>query len=178
MRPAFHKLGAYSLKMRGYYVVYNNIAPCGGGGYHVCSGLYLVRYYGICAAVQLPAAVYPYNVGTGALHLRAHHVQKVCRVNNMRLLGGVRYYRAPLSAYGSKHYVYRCAYGYYVKIYLRAHEPVSLGGDYAPLYLHIRAQGPEALYVLVYGTLAYGAAAWQRDLRIAIAAEHCAEKIV
>ena len=89
MRAAFHKLCGYGLKMRWDYVVYNNVSAGRRGGYHVCSGLYLVGDYGICAAVQLSAAGYADNVRACALHLRAHHVKEVRRVNNVRLLCGV-----------------------------------------------------------------------------------------
>ena len=75
--------------MRWDYVVYNNVSAGCGGGYHVCSGLYLIGDYWICAAVQLSAAGYADNVRACALHLRAHHVKEVRRVNNVRLLRGV-----------------------------------------------------------------------------------------
>ncbi len=46
------------------------------------------------------------------------------------------------------------------------------------LYLHCRAQGPEALHMLVYGSAADIAASRQRYLRVSFFAEERAEQIV
>ena len=57
------------------------------------------------------------------------------------------------------------------EIYLRAPEPIRPCLYGAALYHYIRAQRPHALYMLVYGPLAYGAAAGKGYLRLLIPAQ-------
>ena len=168
---ALHELGGYGLKVGGDDVVDYHIAPGGGGGYHKCTRLYLVGYYGVGAAMEPAPALYADNVGARALYVRPHHVEEVGHVHHMGLLCGVGDYGLPLGGHRRQHYVYGGAHAHHVQIYLRAPEPIRPCLYGAALYHYIRAQRPHALYMLVYGPLAYGAAAGKGYLRLLIPAQ-------
>ena len=123
-------------------------------------------------------ALYADNVCSRALYVCAHHIEKVGNVNHMGLLCGVGDYGLPLGGHCRKHYVDGGAYAHHVQVYLGALELIRPCLYGAALYHYIRAQRPHALNVLVYGPLAYGAAAGEGDLRLFVPAQQRPEKIV
>ena len=127
---------------------------------HVGARLDLVGNDGIGAAVELVHAENADGVGAGALDIGTHGVQKVGKVDDVRLLGGVFDDSCALGKRRGHHDVHRRADGNHVEIDVRALHAaaVGLGADEVAL-AHLGAHSDEALDVLVDGAHAAEVAA-------------------
>ena len=111
--------------------------------------LNLVRDDGVVRAVEIVAPEDTDDIRARALDARAHRVQEVRQIHNMRLLGGVVDDGRTVRLGCGKHHVNRRADRYAVKNNVRARQHVRFRLD-APAHLfYICAQHPEPLEVLV-----------------------------
>ena len=154
-------------------------ADCGGSG-HIRARLDLVGDDGIAAAVQRLDAAHLDDVGARAGDLRAHGVQEVREVDDVRLLGAVFDDRHAAAQNCRKQDVHRRADGDDIKIDVAAAQPAlrGVGADIAAGLLDHGAHGLEALDVLVDGADAEVAAARHGDMGMAEAAKLCADEII
>ena len=154
-------------------------ADCGGSG-HIRARLDLVGDDGIAAAVQRLDAADLDDVGACAGDLRAHGVQEVREVDDVRLLGAVFDDRHAAAQNCRKQDVHRRADGDDIKIDMAAAQPAlrGVGADIAAGLLDHGAHGLEALDVLVDGADAEVAAARHGDMGMAEAAKLCADEII
>ena len=95
----------------------------------------------------------------------AHGQQKVRQIHDFRLLGGIFNARCALGERGGHHQVLRRADGRHVKVNRCAAQAAG-ERNAAVIKGRLGAKGAHALYVLVDGPLADGAAARQRDARL------------
>ena len=154
------------------------IALGDGGGYHVAACLDLVRNDGIVAAVHLFDAMNFDNVGTGTMHVSAHHVQEVSKVHNVRLTSYVFQNGRALCQHGSQHGVHGSTDGHRVKEHMPAHQVVGLDMDLTVLHRVLSAKGGESLQMLVDGTGAEVAAAGHSDLACTKTAQQRTQEVV
>ena len=161
-------------------VINRHIAAHGSGCGHIGSGLDLVGNDRVIAALQLANAANLNDIGSRAGYLRAHGVQEVRKVNDMRLLRAVFDDRHAAAKNGSKQNVHRRADGDNVKVHMAALEAAfgCVRADIAAQLLHARAHRFKALDVLVDGAHAEIAAAGHGNARVAEAAEFGADEIV
>ena len=161
-------------------VIDRHIAAHGSRRSHIGSGLDLVGNDRVIAALQLANAANLNDIGSRAGYLRAHSVQEVRKVNDMRLLRAVFDDRHAAAKNGSKQNVHRRADGNNVKVHMAALEAAigRICADIAAQLLDARAHRLKALDVLVDGTHAEIAAAGHGDARVAKASELCADEIV
>ena len=141
------------LRADAVHVLGNDVADLDGPaagryGGHIRARLDLVRYDGIGAAGEPLHAPDLDDVRAGSHDVRAHGVQKVGHVHDMGLLGGVFNDR--------QHNVDGSAYGHLVQENVGPLHPAAGGlrHNKAALGVHLHAQGPEALQVLVNGARA------------------------
>ena len=165
--------------MLGNDVFDQDFSPDGGGGGHVGAGLDLVGDDGVGAAVELLHAVDLDGVRTGAANVRAHGVEEVGKIDDVRLARCIFDDRASLGEHGGDHNVHRRADGDLIEIYARAAQPSAgdVRGDEIG-NIDLRAEGVHALDVLVDRPDAEVAAARHRRAGNAKPAEHRADKIV
>ncbi len=150
-------------------------------GGHIRARLDLVRYDGIGAAGEPLHAPDLDDVRAGSHDVRAHGVQKVGHVHDMGLLGRILNDGHALRHGGGQHNVDGSAYGHLVQENVGPLHPAAGGlrHDKAALGVHLHAQGPEALQVLVDGAgAAEVAASGQRHVRPAEAAQQRAQHVV
>ena len=168
-----------AVKVLGNDVFDQDFSPDGGGGGHVGAGLDLVGNDGVGAAVELLHAVDLDGVRTGAANVRAHGVEEVGKIDDVRLARRVFDDRASLGEHGGDHNVHRRADGDLIEIYARAAQPSAgdVRGDEIG-NIDLRAEGVHALDVLVDRPDAEVAAARHRRAGNAEPAEHRADKIV
>ena len=119
------------------------------------------------------------GVRTGAAHVRAHGVEEVRKIDDVRLARRVFNDRASLGEHGGDHDVHRCADGDLIEIYARAAQPSAgdVRGDKIG-NIDIRAESVHALDMLVDRPDAEIAAARHRRTSNAEPAEHRADKII
>ena len=174
------QLGGDALQVARDDVLYAHLAAGGGAGDHIGPGLYLVGDNRVAAAVEGVRAVDLDGVRAGAAHVRAHGVEEVREVDDVRLLGGGLDYGAAAGHAGREDDVHRRADADLVEVNLGAVELAvgGLGVDKAAGDLHVGAQGGHALDVLVYGPDAEVAAAGHGGLGRAEAAEHGAYEVI
>ena len=120
------------------------------------------------------------HVGARAGDLRAHGVQEVRKIDDMRLLGAVFDDRHAAAEHCRKQDVHRRADGDDIKINVAAAQPAlrGVGADIAAGLLDHGAHGLEALDMLVDGTDAEVAAARHGDMGVAEAAKLRADEII
>ena len=166
--------------MAGNDVLYKHLAAGGRRRDHIGPRLYLVGNDGIAAAVELFHAVDLYCIRSRAADVRAHGVEEVCKVNDMRLARRVLDNGAPLGKHRRQNYVHCRADRDLVKIDPCAAQSPSPGVrvDKAVSYVHVRAERSHALDMLVNGTNAEIAAAGHGGLCVAKAAEHRADEVI
>ena len=70
------------------------------------------------------------NIGACASNICAHGVQKVCKVNNVRLFCGILDYCQALCLNSGKHEIDRCADGNHIEIDQTAREVGSFNIDH------------------------------------------------
>ena len=149
---------------------------------HERAGFDLVRDDGIAAAVQALDAADLDDIRARALDVRAHGVQEVRQVDDMRLLGAVFHDGLALGEHRGEHDVHGRADRYHIKIDVRAVQALlgRFGADVTALGQRDRgAERLEALDMLVdRAHAAEIAAAGHGDLGIAVLAEQHAEQIV
>ena len=119
------------------------------------------------------------GIRTGAAHVRAHGVEEVRQIDDVRLARRVFDDRASFGEHGGDHNVHRCADGDLIEIYARAAQPSAgdVRGDEIG-NIDLRAEGVHALDVLVDRPDAEVAAARHRRAGHAEPAEHRADKII
>ena len=174
------QLGADALEVLGDHVFDQHFAPGRGGRHHIGPGLDLVGDDGIGAAVQLLDAVDLHGVGAGSADVRAHGVEEVRQIHDMRLARRVFDDRAAAGRDGGEDDVHRRADGDLVKIDARAAQAAvrRLRDHEAAAHVDIGAERRHALDVLFDGTNAEIAAAGHGRLGPAEAPEHRADQIV
>ena len=180
LRAHLAQLGGDAVHVLGDDVLNQNVAAHGGDGSHIRPGLDLVGDDGIAAAAQRLHAAHLDDVRARAGDLRAHGVEKVGEVDDVRLLGGVFDDGRAAREDRADHDVHRRADGDDVEIDTPAGQTVfgRSGADEAVLQLHLRADGLEALDVLVDRPRAEVTAAGQRHAGVAEAAELRADQVV
>ena len=172
------QLGSNRLQMLRDDVMQRYIALGDGGGYHVAACLDLIRNDGIVAAVHLFDAMNFDNVGTGTMHVSAHHVQEVSKVHNVRLTSYVFQNSRALCQHGSQHGVHGSTDGHRVKEHMPAHQVVGLDMNLTVLHRVLSAKGGESLQMLVDGTGAEIAAAGHSDLACTKTAQQRTQEVV
>ena len=174
------QLGGDALQVARDDVLHAHLAAGGGAGDHIGPGLYLVGDNRVAPAVEGVRAVDLDAVRAGPAHVRAHGVQEVREVDDVRLLGGVLDYGAAAGHAGREDDVHRRADADLVQVNPRAVQLAvyGLGVHKAAGHVHVRAQGGHALDVLVYRPHAEVAAAGHGGLGRAEAAEHSAYEVI
>ena len=114
------KLCADGFQMLGNYIFNSNIALCHRCSEHERTSLNLVRNNRILRAVQLFHTLDTDNIRSCALDIRTHAVQKVCKVNDMRLFCRIFDNRLSFCHNGSHHNVNRRAYCHHIHIDMAA----------------------------------------------------------
>ena len=157
-----------------------DLSARGGNGRHVGACLDLVGDDGVGAAVQALHARDADGVGAGALDVRAHGVEEVGEIDDVRLLRRIFDDGRAVRQSRGHHDVHGRADGDHVEINVRAlHAPALGGGADVVALAHGRTHGGKALDVLVDGAgAAEVAAAGHGDLGLAEAAKQCADEIV
>ena len=147
--------------------------PLGHGGcHHVGACLDAVRDNGIVLAGQALDALNLDYVGTGTPHSGTHHIQVVCQVDNLRLLGRVLNDSSALCHGGCHHDVFGCSHAWEVKVNPRPLQPLRRGGfNVAVADVNPCPQCFKALQVQVNRTGADGTASRQGNLRPAAACQ-------
>ena len=148
------------LQMLGGDIFDQNVAAGGSSGNHVAARLDLVRDDAVGAAVHLFHAAHLDHIGAGTAHIRAAHIQEVCQINNMGLLGAVFQNGLALCHHSGEHTVHGSAHADLIK------EAV------------LCTQCAEHLEVLVDGAGAQIAAAGHGHLCLAKAGEQCTQEVV
>ena len=171
------ELGGQRFHVRGNAAVDHHVAVRGRGGDHQRAGLDLIGDYAVAAAVHIVHAADADGVGARAAYAPAHGVQEVGQVYDMRLARGVMYGGVAVGAGGGEHQVDGTAHSDAVKEDIGAHQR-AVGVYHAAVIVHLRAQGAEALYVLLEGAVADGAAAGIAHLALAEAAEQRAPQVI
>ena len=166
--------------MLGNHVLHQHVAAGGGNGGQVSTRLDLVGDDGIGAAAQGVDAPDLDGIGARAGNARAHGIEEVGQVHDVGFLGGV--FNDGLAGEQGRgdHDVHRRAHRRHVQadpIALQAVGP-GLQGHIVLGLLHLRAQGQEALDVLVDGAGGKAAPAGQRHMGPAEAAEQRAHEII
>ena len=163
-------------------ILHQNRTAAGCNGCHEGARLDLIRNDGVIAAMQ---ALYTANldhISTGALNIRAHCIQEVRQIDNVRLLRAVLHNRLTLGQNSCEHDVHGRADRNNVKINMCAVQTVlgCLDPDVTALgQRYLCAQSFKTLDVLVDRTdAAEVAAAWHCYLGKAVLAEQHAEQIV
>ena len=160
-------------------VFYQHVAVGCGGGDHVGAGLDLIGNNRIVAAVHVFNAADLDRVGARAADVRAHGVEEVCKVNYMRLLGGIFDDGQTLCLDCGKDHVDSSADRGLVKIDGAALKPLGRGVDDSALaYGDSRAKQLKALDVAVNRANAEIAAAGHGNLCTVEAAEQRADEII
>ena len=174
------QLGGDAVHMFGDDVLDKHVAARGRDGRHIGARLDLVRNDGVAAAVQAADAANFDDVGTRARDLRAHGVQEVRQIDDVRFLCGVLDNGRAVRQDCADHDVHGRADGDDVEIDTAARQAVCRGGgaDEAILEVNGGTDGLEALDVLVDGARAEVAAAGQRHAGMAEAAELRADEII
>ena len=179
MNAHLHELGGDAVHVLGDDVLDEHLTARGGHGGHVGTGLDLVGDDAVAAAGELLHAADADGVRAGALDVRAHGVEEVREVDDMRLLGGVFDRGDAIGEDGGHHDVHRRADADHVEIDGRALEAAAPGRGVDEVALrHVRAHRAEALDVLVDRTYTEVAAAGHGDRCLTEAAEQRAEQIV
>ena len=175
----FQELRGDGLQMLGDDILNEHISPGGGRGTHEGAGLDLVRNHRIAGAVESLHAPDADGVGAGALDAGAHAVQEVGHIHDMRLLGHILDDGLSLCQSRRQHDVDGGTHRNHVQVDVGGAETVlCIGHDTAVPDLHIGAQGPEALQMLVNGPGADGTAAGQRHTGLLVLAEQRSDKVV
>ena len=140
----------------------------------------LVGDDGVTSALELFYAPDLDDVRPRTHDVRAHGVEKVGQVHDVRLLGGVFDDGQAVGQGRGDEDVHGRTHGDHVQVDLRPVQAAGGGGgvDEAVLHLDLRAHGGEALEMLVDGTHAQVTAAGRGNLRPAKAAQQCADEIV
>ena len=178
LRAAFDQLRGDGFQMLRDDVADHDVAARRRRHDHIGAGLDLVGHDGIVAAVHMLDAADLDRVRTGAAHVRAHQVQKVRQVDDVRLLRRIFDDRQPLRPDGGEHDVHGRADADHVEIDRAAHQRVRGRGDHGVLCPDPRAERLKALDVLVDGTDAEIAAAGHGNFRLAGPAQQSADKII
>ena len=175
-----HQLGADAVHVLGDDVLQQELSAGGGHRRHVGAGLDLVGDDAVGTAAETLHAADLDGVGAGALDVRAHGVQEVGQIHDVRLLGGVFDGGDAVSQCSGHHDVHGGAHGDNVQIHRRAGETAVLGGgvDEAALHGDVSSHGGEALDVLVDGADTEVAAAGHGHSRLSEAAQQSAQQVV
>ena len=174
------QLGADALEVLGDHVLDQDLPAGRRGGHHVGACLDLVGNDGIGAAVQFFDAVDLHGIGAGAADVRAHGVEEVRQIDDMRFSRRVFNDRTAAGRHGGEDDVHRRADGDLVKIDARAAQAAvrRLGDHKAVSHVDLRSESRHALDVLFDGTNAEIAAAGHGRFGLAEATEHRADQIV
>ena len=156
-----------------------DIASGGSGSHHIAARLDLIRDDAVGAAVHPLDAAHLDDIGARAAHIRAAHIQEVCQIDDMRLLGTVLKDGLTLRHDGGKHPVHGRADADLIEEDMSAGQAL-LGADrdHAVVHAVLRAEGAEGLEVLVDGAGAKVTAAGHGHLRLAKAGQQRAEEVV
>ena len=165
------------LKMLGDNVSYQYIAAGCRGSRHKRARLDLVGYNAVCRAVKLAHSAYFYNVRTCADNIRAHGVQAVRQIDNVRLLCGILDNGKTFGFYGSHNAVYSRSDGVLVKEYLISHKLIRTEVYHTAVYLALSTQRRKAFEMLIYRTVAEIAASRHGNVRRVKSSKQCAEEI-
>ena len=130
--------------MSGDAAVNDDVSAGGGGRNHQRAGFNLVRNDGLGAAVQALHSADPDDISTGALDLRAHTVQEVRKVNDMRLFSRVIDEGLAFGLNGGEHHVHCRADGYHIKEHVSAGQR-AFGSQHTADFFRFRADGAETL---------------------------------
>ena len=158
-----HQLRRNGFQMLRRDVLDQNVSAGRRNGGHICSGLDLVRNDRIRDALQMLDAADLDDVGAGAADVRAHRVQEVREVDDVRLARRVLDDRQPLRLHGRQNDVHRRADRDHVEVNVRAAQLLCGDLDHAVVERICAAQRIEALDVLVNRPNAEITPAGQRD---------------
>ena len=172
------QLGGDGFHMLGDDVVQRHIALGDGRADHIAAGLDLIRDDRILAAVQFGHAVDLDHIGAGAAHIRAHHIQEVGQIDDMRFTGHIFEHRGAFGQHRRQHGVHRRADRDGIKEHMRTVQRARLDMDLAVLDRILRPQRGKRLEVLVDGARAQVAAARHRHLAGAEPPQQRAQEII
>ena len=175
-----HQLGTDTVHVLGDDVFQQELAAGGSHCRHVGAGLDLVGNDAVGTAAETLHAADLDGVGAGALDVRAHGVQEVGQIHDVRLLGSIFDGGDAVSQRSGHHDVHGGTHGDNVQIHRRAGETAVFGGgvDEAALHGDVGSHGGEALDVLIDGTDAEVAAAGHGHGRLPEAAQQGAQQVV
>ena len=117
--------------MRGNGAGDDHIAPRGGGGDHQRAGFDLVGNDGIVGTVQRTPAADADNRGTRAHHARAHAVEKIGQIHDVRLFGRVIDDGGARGGYRGEHGVHRRAHAGAIEVHFGPQERIAFHIDHA-----------------------------------------------
>ena len=175
---AFEQLRGDGFQMLRDDVLDQHVAACRRRGDHIGAGFDLVGNDRIGAAVQVLHAVNLDHVGAGAADIRAHRVEEVGEIDDMRLFRSVFDDRQAARLDGGKHDVDRRADRDLIHIDRAAGQVVCRGVDHGVFDRDRRAEHFEALDVQIDRADAEVAAAGQRDLRAVEPAKQRADQVI
>ena len=154
------------------------VCPCCGGGDHICACLDLVGDNCVVCSSEILCTLDLDYVGACAHDVCAERVEEVCKVNYMRLFGSIFDNGLTCCSHSCKHCVDGCAYGYLIKIYLRADKSICADVYHSVVESANRTQSGKCLEMLVNGSVAEIAAAWHWNSGSAEFSEKRSEKII
>ena len=149
-------------------------------GRHIGACFDLIGNDGIAAAVQRLDAADLDHVGACAGNLRAHGVQEVRKIHDVRLFGAVFDNRHAAAKHCCEQDVHRRADGDNIEINVAAAQPAlrGVGADIAAGLLDHGTHGLEALDMLVNGADTEVAAARHGNMGMTKAAKLCADEVI
>ena len=135
--------------MLGDDVLYEDISACARCGEHECSRLNLVRYDRVLRQVKSLYSDDTDHVGTGTLDVRAHTVQEVRNINDMRFLRTVLNYGTAFRHGGSHHDIDGSSHRNRIQEKVTSSQMLCLRADASVPYGNLRTQRFESLQMQV-----------------------------
>ena len=159
-------------------VFHTDIAPRNCRREHEGACLNLIRDNRIGGAVKPRHTDNADHIGACALDIRAHAVQKVCDVHNVRFLCRILEYGSSLRECRCHHHIDGCADRDNIEKDMLAAKSLRRNANPSVDKFHLSAECREALQMLVYGALSDITAARHRHIRPPVLAEQGADQII
>ncbi len=172
------KLCTDGLQMLRNYVFYRHVALRYRRRKHKGACLDLVRNNAILRPVQLRHALDTDHIRTRALDIRAHAVQKVRQINDMRLLRRILNHGGTLRHHCRHHHVHGRTHSHHIHIDMVPLKLHRLRDNQAVLDSYTRTERTKAFDMLVNGTKPDITAARKSHLRFAVFTKKRSQQIV
>ena len=166
------------LQMLGGNILHQHIPARSRSSHHVAAGFDLIRNDAVGAAVHLFHTAHLDDIGACTAHIRTAHIQEVCQIHHMGLLGTVFQNGLALGHDSGEHTVHGSAHTDLIKEDMRTVQLLGTHRDHAIIHAVLSAQRTEHLQMLIDGAGAQIAAAGHGHLCLAKAGQQCAQKII